>query len=88
MDTKTTQTLFILSYGWVLLAEITETTSSEICVKDVSVLRRWGTNEGLGELVAKGVLTRTKTDWLAPAATLSKAHVLFSCPAGELRVTQ
>lgn len=59
--------LVVCQRGWVLVGDV-ERDGEELIVRGGSVVRRWGTTKGLGELAERGPLTDTKLDPL-PAAT-------------------
>jgi hypothetical protein len=51
----------ILQRGWVVIGEYSEN-GDECILRNASVIRKWGTSEGLGELAIKGKQTETKLD--------------------------
>lgn len=69
--------IFVLQARWVLIGEVIPSKGSEITLKDASVIRRWGTTKGLGEIALKGP---TKNTVLDPCGTCSfpSGAVLFS----------
>lgn len=56
----------VLLRGWVIVGRWTEAPEGWV-VTDASVVRRWGTNAGLGELAAKGPRPNTRLDPLGTA---------------------
>jgi hypothetical protein len=53
--------IVVLQRGWVVVGEYAEDEKT-ITVKNGSVIRRWGTTKGLGELAIKGALPNTILD--------------------------
>lgn len=71
--------IVILQRGWVMIGRL-ERDGNECKLHNASVIRTWGTTNGLGELAESGKLTGTKLDkcygivefdWLTVVATLS-----------------
>lgn len=52
--------IVVLHRGWVVVGKYKES-GDEVIVKDASVIRRWGTTKGLGELI-NGPLADTVLD--------------------------
>ncbi|MCA3269205.1 MAG: hypothetical protein INF44_02525 [Thalassospira sp.] len=53
--------IVVLQRGWIVVGEYAEDEKT-ITVKNGSVIRRWGTTKGLGELAIKGALPNTILD--------------------------
>lgn len=53
--------IVILQRGWVMVGRL-EKTGSDCKLHNASVIRNWGTTQGLGELALKGPLKDTKLD--------------------------
>ena len=51
----------ILQRGWVYVGKLSKE-GSQCTLTDASNIRRWGTENGLGELAAKGPLSETQLD--------------------------
>lgn len=62
--------IVVLQRGWVVVGDVAKD-GSELVITDASVIRRWGTKKGLGELVS-GPTASTVLD---PAGTI-RAHEL------------
>jgi len=71
--------IVILQRGWVMIGRL-ERDGSECKLHNASVIRTWGTSNGLGELAETGKLTGTKLDkcygvvefdWLTVVATIA-----------------
>lgn len=62
--------ILVLQRGWVVVGKYSET-GDECILTDASVIRRWGTTKGLGELI-NGPLESTVLD---PCGTV-RAHKL------------
>ena len=63
--------IVVLQRGWVVVG-LVEEVDDHLVIHDASVVRRWGTTQGLGELAAKGPLPETILD---PAGRV-EAHQL------------
>lgn len=68
---KNTKKIVVLQRGWVVVGDV-KTGPETVTVSDASVIRRWGTTKGLGQLAATGP---TKDTVLDPAGTVT-AHPL------------
>ncbi len=64
--------IVVLQRGWVVAGEYSAE-ADEIVVREGSVVRRWGTTNGLPELAEKGPLAGTKLD---PSTGEIRAHKL------------
>lgn len=53
--------IVVLQRGWVMVGLLSKK-GSEYTLKDCSVVRRWGTTNGLGELAESGKLSDTVLD--------------------------
>lgn len=63
--------IVVLHRGWVVVGKYSAD-GDEIVIKDASVIRKWGTSKGLGELALNGKLPTTVFD---PCGTV-RAHKL------------
>lgn len=73
--------IVVAQRGWVVVGEY-EKTDDEVVLTGASVLRRWGTSEGLGELAAKGPQANTVLDPAGTVRVPALAVVLtFDCNA-------
>ena len=64
--------IVVLQRGWVVVGDTKhDLTTDVVTIKNASVIRRWGTTKGLGELVNGP----TKSTVLDPAGTI-RAHAL------------
>ncbi len=61
----------VLQRGWVAVGDYSES-GDQVTLTDASIVRRWGTAAGLGELARKGPRPNTTLD---PAGTL-RVHKL------------
>lgn len=76
--------IVVLQRGWVVVGEYSEA-GEKVHVKNGSVVRRWGTTKGLGELAAKGPLNDTVLDPI-PDVEAHQLGVVFTAkcaPAWE-----
>jgi len=71
----------VLLSGWVLVGNL-ERDGDEYILTQGSVIRRWGTTEGLGELAMKGPLPETKLD-KTPLVKFHKTQMIFSISCDE-----
>ncbi len=53
--------IVVLNRGWVVIGDYSEK-GDECTLEDASVIRKWGTTNGLGELAEKGKLADTVLD--------------------------
>ena len=73
--------IIVLMHGWVVVGQLEQDGDWYLLING-SVIRRWGTTMGLGELAAKGPLPETKLDPIA----LTKFHkdkVIFITSCSE-----
>ena len=63
--------IVVLQRGWVVVGEVTRD-GQQLIISKASVIRRWGTTKGLGEIAAGGP---TDTTTLDPAGTV-RVHEL------------
>ncbi len=54
--------IFVMERGFCIVGRIADESTLEITLDDVSVIRIWGTENGLGELAMKGPLSNTRLD--------------------------
>lgn len=57
----TKKQIIILNRGWVVIGNYSEK-GDECTLTDASVIRKWGTSNGIGELAEKGKLADTVLD--------------------------
>ena len=75
--------IVVASAGWVFVGTISDASTSQHTVLDrASVVRRWGTSKGLGELAMRGPLAHTVLDPIG-MVWIEHQHVLFSIPCKE-----
>jgi hypothetical protein len=70
-DSNKTREIVILQRGWIIVGDVVRN-GSEFTVTDASVIRRWGTTNGIGQLAIAGP---TKDTILDPVGT-ARAHEL------------
>lgn len=71
--------ILVLQRGWVVVGEYREV-GDECVLENASVIRRWGTSKGLGEL-AKGPLENTVLDACGTVRAHKLAVVMqIECP--------
>ena len=68
--------IVVLHRGWVVVGDYRED-GEYVTVKNASVIRRWGTTEGLGELALKGPLEDTVLDKCG-TVRVNKLAVVFT----------
>ena len=54
--------ILVLHRGWVIIGNVSKETQNEIEVQDCSVIRKWGTTKGLGEIALNGITKETVLD--------------------------
>jgi hypothetical protein len=78
--------IVVLQRGWVAVGDLT-VDGDQCVISDASIVRRWGTTKGLGELAERGPLPNTSLD---PAPSGIRCHVYsivctFPCNASAWR---
>lgn len=58
---ETKKQILVLQRGWVIVGDV-EKTEQEIKIMNCSVIRVWGTSQGLGEIAKNGPTNKTKLD--------------------------
>lgn len=78
------KTILVLQRGWVVVGELAEDNEAKVTLTNASVIRRWGTTKGLGQLALEGPQSATVLD---PCGTV-EAHplaILFRLPCEASR---
>ncbi len=57
--------IVIAQRGWVFCGKVSRS-ENEVVIEDASVVRRWGTTNGLGQLAAEGPTAKTVLDPCPP----------------------
>jgi len=57
----TKKQIVVLQRGWVVVGDV-EKTPEEVKISNCSVIRIWGTSNGLGEIAESGPTSKTKLD--------------------------
>ena len=72
------KTIVVLQRGWVVVGDLWESQTG-IKLDNASVIRRWGTTKGLGQLALEGPQAETQ---LEPCGTVEARHeaVIFRLP--------
>jgi hypothetical protein len=52
----------VLQRGWVVVGRVAEESDKELRFESASVIRRWGTTKGLGEIAINGPTSETILD--------------------------
>ena len=68
--------IIVVSEGFVFLGEVTEVTHEFVKLEDASVIRRWGTSRGLGQIALEGVQKETELDQCG-STLIERSKVLF-----------
>lgn len=68
--------ILVIKLGWVLVGDVTDTAEGVLRVENTSVVRRWGTAGGLGELAMNGPTENTVLDKTG-SVTVERRNVLF-----------
>ena len=76
--------IVVLQRGWVVVGEYAEDAKdkNEVVLTDGAVVRRWGTENGLGELASEGPKCETKLDPI-PELRVHRLGVVFSLRCNE-----
>jgi hypothetical protein len=56
------KTILVLQRGWVVVGDIVEDNDMRVRLEQASVIRRWGTTKGLGQLALSGPQSATVLD--------------------------
>lgn len=56
------KTILVLQRGWVVVGDLAEDSETKVRLVNASVVRRWGTTKGIGELALKGPQKNTVLD--------------------------
>ena len=59
--TPTTKQIVVLQRGWIVVGDVCKT-EHELAIKNCSVIQRWGTTKGLGEIAENGPTSKTVLD--------------------------
>ncbi len=71
----TEKQIVVCDRGWVLVGDVFEE-GDYLFLTNASVIRRWGTKEGLGELAKNGPLPKTELDKCPPCQVHKLSVVL------------
>lgn len=73
--------ILVLTQGFVLIGDV-EQMPDYLFVRltNASVIRRWGTTEGLGQIALKGATTNTILDPLPDGTLVSRANIHHALP--------
>ncbi len=67
--------IVVLNRGWIVVGNVQEEASKTI-IQNASVIRNWGTENGLGELAMNGKFPETKLD-KCPDITVETCNVVL-----------
>ena len=68
--------IVVLHRGWVVVGDVRKE-ENQIIVDNASVIRRWGTSKGLGQLALEGVQPNTTLDSCGTVRAHEEAIVLM-----------
>jgi len=54
--------ILVLQRGWVVVGDVDQDNTEKVVLTNASVIRRWGTTKGLGELALEGPRPNTVLD--------------------------
>ena len=74
--------ILVLTHGHVLIGDV-EAVVGGYSLKNGSVIRRWGTTEGLGELAKKGNSATPVLDPLNGIVFVNEEHLIYSINVEE-----
>lgn len=72
--------VFVMSFGFVLMGEIACESPKDFVIDNASVVRRWGTTAGVGELAITGPTATTILDPLPNGTVIQKSAIIFRIP--------
>ena len=72
----------ILQRGWIVVGDLFKS-NSKYWIDNGSVIRSWGTSEGLGELAIKGPLSGTKLDKLTDGTWFHELTIVGAIPCSK-----
>ena len=75
------RSIVVLDRGWVVVGTL-EDKGEEYVLHDGAVVRRWGTNMGIGQLAMEGIRDETKLDPL-PITLFYKRTVIMKIECNE-----
>lgn len=78
-----TKQIVVLQRGWVVVGDVSKT-ETEVSIKNCSVIRIWGTSEGLGEIAFNGPTSKTKLD-RCPDVTVHPLSIVLQMSVDEDR---
>lgn len=67
--------IVVLNRGWIAVGNVSESAGKTI-IQNASIIRNWGTENGLGELAEKGKLPETILD-ACPDISVDSANIVF-----------
>jgi len=80
--------ILVLQRGWVAVGDYSESTDgNEVSLTNASIIRRWGTTKGLGEIAANGPTKDTKLD-ACPTIRVHRLGVVLSMEVAEDKWTR
>ena len=79
--TPTTKQIVVLQRGWIVIGDVNKT-DTEVHIRNCSVIRVWGTTNGLGEIAENGPTNKTELD-PCPAVTVHPLGVVLYMNVNE-----
>ena len=73
------RSIYVLNHWWVVVGQPTGGDETTLNLTDAAVIRRWGTEKGLGQLAATGPATKTILDPIG-VLNLNRADIIMSMP--------
>ena len=73
--------IVVLQRGWIVVGDVSEE-GEKVTISNCSVIRIWGTKDGLGELAECGPLTNTKLD-KCPDVSAHKLSIVLRMNVNE-----
>lgn len=70
-----TKKIVVISSGWVVIGMV-ETKPDMIIIHDASVIRKWGTTAGLGEIATRGPTKETTLDYTGKVEVFNQAVIM------------
>lgn len=72
--------IYVLENSWCILGKTVEDTPTHAILNDAWVIRRWGTDAGIGQLALEGLRDETTLDPLPDETIITKSRCIFQSP--------
>lgn len=72
--------IYVLENSWCIVGKTIEDTETHAKLNDAWVIRRWGTDAGIGQLAIEGLRDETTLDPLPDGTIILKRNAIFISP--------